>query len=133
MNCLHYCAFFDSPLVCEFLLKQEKLFGREKIRPETKISRKLFSRARFQFWINVVRRRSIKRRCTSPVQVFRTRRFAFWFSSAPTNFSSMIKTERPKVFSFFFFVRNAPVESKPFQIVCRKSRPTIVESRKSIR
>lgn len=25
MNCLHYCAFFDSPLICELLLKQSKV------------------------------------------------------------------------------------------------------------
>ena len=25
MNCLHYCAFFDSPLLCELLLKQSKV------------------------------------------------------------------------------------------------------------
>lgn len=25
MNCLHYCAFFDSPVLCELLLKQSKV------------------------------------------------------------------------------------------------------------
>jgi ankyrin repeat protein len=27
MNCLHYCAFFDSPLICELLLKQSKVLS----------------------------------------------------------------------------------------------------------
>ncbi|CAF0741452.1 unnamed protein product [Rotaria sordida] len=27
MNCLHYCAFFDSPSVCELLLKQSKVLS----------------------------------------------------------------------------------------------------------
>lgn len=31
MNCLHYCAFFDSPLVCELLLKQSKVLSCKNI------------------------------------------------------------------------------------------------------
>ncbi len=27
MNCLHYCAFFDSPSICELLLKQSKVLA----------------------------------------------------------------------------------------------------------
>lgn len=30
MNCLHYCAFFDSPLICELLLKQSKVLQCKK-------------------------------------------------------------------------------------------------------